>query len=188
MIQAGAFVSGMAQEHWRRLGQGKCTSSTINCEAAKKFEARWKRPSKNALRNLKSVRNQRLYISLIDKVGGTIKDTVWSSHTHDGVGYLFAVLKVAVEPDEREWTKRSSAFFELPEILATAHTYLEQAFLQWIEVATEVIYSTRFTAEAVKKHLGQFLRHYPDLIATVDQIWQGLGSHGAIRVRVTRSN
>ena len=40
-------------------------------------------------------------------------------------------------------------------------------------MATEVIYSTRFTAEAVKKHLGQFLRHYPDLIATVDQIWQG---------------
>ena len=40
--------------------------------------------------------NQRLYISLIDKVGGTIKETVWSSHQHDGVGYLFAVLKVAV--------------------------------------------------------------------------------------------
>ena len=45
--------------------------------------------------------NQRLYISLIDKVGGTIKETVWSSHQHDGVGYIFAVLKVAVDPDER---------------------------------------------------------------------------------------
>ena len=44
--------------------------------------------------------NQRLYISLIDKVGGTIKGTVWSSHQHDGVGYIFAVLKVAVDPDE----------------------------------------------------------------------------------------
>ena len=51
--------------------------------------------------------NQRLYISLIDKLGGTLKETVWPSQTHDGVGYLFAVLKVAVEPDEREWSKRS---------------------------------------------------------------------------------
>jgi len=117
--------------------------------------------------------NQRLYISLIDKVGGTIKETVWSSHQHDGVGYLFAVLNVAVEPDERVWTQRSSAFLELPEILATEHRHLEQAFLTWIKLATEVIYSTRYTAEDVRKHLGKFLRHYPDLIATVDQMWQG---------------
>ena len=117
--------------------------------------------------------NQRLYISLIDKVGGTIKETVWSSHQHDGVGYIFAVLKVAVDPDERVWTQRSSAFLELPEILATEHRYLEQAFLTWIQVATEVIYSTRYKAEDVRKHLGTFLRHYPDLIATIDQMWQG---------------
>lgn len=117
--------------------------------------------------------NQRLYISLIDKVGRTIKETVWSSHQHDGVGYLFAVMKVAVEPDERVWTQRSSAFLELPEILVTDHRYLEQAFLTWIQVATEVIYSTRYTAEDVRKHLAKFLRHYPDLIATVDQMWQG---------------
>jgi len=40
-------------------------------------------------------------------------------------------------------------------------------------VATEVIYSTRYNAEDVRKHLGTFLRHYPDLIVTVDQMWQG---------------
>ena len=75
--------------------------------------------------------NQRFNISLIDKVGGTIKGTVWSSHKHDGVGYLFAVLKVAAEPDEREWTKRSSAFFELPEILrAVASGHFIPAFLR----------------------------------------------------------
>ena len=82
--------------------------------------------------------NQRLYISLIDKVGGTIKETVWSSNQHDGVGYLFAVMKVAVEPDERVWTQRSPSFLELPDILVTDHRYLEQAFLTWIQVATEV--------------------------------------------------
>ena len=117
--------------------------------------------------------NQRLYISLIDKVGGTLKETVWPSQKHDGVGYLFAVLKVAVEPDERDWSKRSAAFFEIPEILAVHHNHLEQAFLLWLKSATEVIYSTRFTAKSVKEHLGQFLRHFPDLIAAVDKIWHG---------------
>ena len=117
--------------------------------------------------------NQRLYISLIDKVGGTLKETVWPSQKHDGVGYLFAVLKVAVEPDEREWSKRSAAFFEIPEILAVHHNFLEQAFLKWLKSATEVIYSIRFTAESVKENLGQFLRHFPDLIAAVEKIWQG---------------
>ena len=109
--------------------------------------------------------NQRLYISLIDKVGGTLKETVWPSQKHDGVGYLFAVLKVAVEPDQREWSKRSAAFFEIPEILAVHHNFLEKAFLQWLKSATEYSSTTG--------NLGQFLRHFPDLIAAVKKIWQG---------------
>ena len=117
--------------------------------------------------------NQRLYISLVDKVGGTLKETVWPSHKHDGVGYLFAVLKLAVEPDQRDWSKRPAAFFDLPEILPIHHASLEKVFLQWLKLATEVIYSTRFTAESVKENLGQFLRHFPDLIAAVDTIWHG---------------
>ena len=40
-------------------------------------------------------------------------------------------------------------------------------------LVTEVIYTTRFTAESVKENLGQFLRHFPDLIAAVEKIWQG---------------
>ena len=36
--------------------------------------------------------NQRLYISLIDEVGGTIKENVWSSHQHDGVGYIYSLF------------------------------------------------------------------------------------------------
>ena len=43
--------------------------------------------------------NERLFTSLSDKVGGTLKKNVWRSQRLDGVGYLFAVLKVAVEPD-----------------------------------------------------------------------------------------
>ena len=53
------------------------------------------------------------------------------------------------------------------------HHFLEQAFLKWLKSATEVIYSIRFTAESVKENLGQFLRHFPDLIAAVETIWQG---------------
>ena len=52
---------------------------------------------------------------------------------HDGVGYLFAVIiKAAVEPDQREWSERSAAFFKIPEILAVHHTFLEKAFLKLV--------------------------------------------------------
>ncbi len=48
--------------------------------------------------------NQRLYITIIDKVGGILKQKVWPSQEHDGIGYLFAVLKEEVEPEPREWS------------------------------------------------------------------------------------
>ncbi len=52
--------------------------------------------------------NERLFTSLSDKVGGTLKKNVWPSQKLDGVGYLLAVLKVAAEPDQRDYTKRLS--------------------------------------------------------------------------------
>ncbi len=93
--------------------------------------------------------NERLFTSLSHKVGGTLKRTVWPSQKLDGVGYLFAVLRVAVEPDQREWSKRNAAFYDFPEILPARHSYLETALQDWLKLATEVIYSTRFTAESV---------------------------------------
>ena len=89
------------------------------------------------------------------------------------MGYLFAVLRVAVEPDQREWSKRTAAFYDLPGILPARHSYLEIALHDWLKLATEVIYSTRFTAKSVKENLGQFLRYYPDLVTSVENLWQG---------------
>ena len=117
--------------------------------------------------------NERLFTSLSDKVGGTLKKTVWPSQKLDGIGYLFAVLRVAVAPDQRDWSKRLATFYDLPEIVPVKHLQLENAFQAWLMVATEVIYSTQFTAESAKENLRQFLKYYPDLVACVDSIWQG---------------
>ena len=60
------------------------------------------RSDKNSLLNMLTEKeNQRLYISISDKVGGTIKERVWMSHHQDGIGYLLAVMKVAVEHPRR---------------------------------------------------------------------------------------
>jgi hypothetical protein len=132
------------------------------------------RVDENDLRKMISDKmNERLFTSLSDKVGGTLKKTVWPSQKLDGIGYLFAVLRVAVAPDQRDWSKRLATFYDLPEIVPVKHLQLENAFQAWLMVATEVIYSTQFTAESAKENLRQFLKYYPDLVACVDSIWQG---------------
>ncbi len=84
-------------------------------------------------------------------MGGTLKKNVWPSNKLDGVGYLlFTVLRVAAEPDQRDWSKRLAAFYDLPEILPARHMQLQNAFQDWLTVATKVIYSTQFTAESAK--------------------------------------
>ena len=100
-------------------------------------------------------------------MGGTLKKTVWPSQKLDGIGYLFAVLRVAVEPDQRDWSKRLAAFYDLPEIVPARHMQLQNALQDWLKLATEVIYSTQFTAESAQDNLCQFLRYYPDLVASV---------------------
>ena len=95
------------------------------------------------------------------------------SHHQDGIGYLLAVMKVAVEPDDKEWSERSHAFCKIPEILASQYQYLSTAFKFWLKEATEVMYSKRFTAEAVLQNLGEFLRHYPDILVMVNKTWNG---------------
>jgi len=62
------------------------------------------RTDANDLRSMLSAKmNERLFTSLSDKVGGTLKKTVWPSQRLDGVGYLFAVLNVALEPITLVW-------------------------------------------------------------------------------------
>ena len=117
--------------------------------------------------------NERLFTSLSDKVGGTLKKTVWPSQRLDGVGYLFAVLKVALEPDQRDWSNRLAAFYNLPEIVPAKHMHLEIALQDWLKLATEVIYSHHFTAETATENLRKFLRYYPDLVASVESLWRG---------------
>ena len=132
------------------------------------------RSDKNSLLNMLTEKeNQRLYISISDKVGGTIKERVWMSHHQDGIGYLLAVMKVAVEPDDKEWSERAHAFYKIPEILASQYQHLSTAFKFWLKAATEVMYSKRFTAEAVLQNLGEFLRHYPDILVMVNKTWNG---------------
>jgi len=132
------------------------------------------RTDANDLRSMLSAKmNERLFTSLSDKVGGTLKKTVWPSQRLDGVGYLFAVLKVALEPDQRDWSNRQAAFYNLPEIVPAKHMHLEIALQDWLKLATEVIYSHHFTAETAKENLSKFLRYYPDLVASVESIWQG---------------
>ena len=95
------------------------------------------------------------------------------SHHQDGIGYLLAVMKVAVEPDDKEWSERAHAFYKIPEILASQYQHLSTAFKFWLKAATEVMYSKRFTAEAVLQNLGEFLRHYPDILVMVNKTWNG---------------
>jgi len=115
--------------------------------------------------------NQRLYITIIDKVGGILKQKVWPSQELDGVGYLFAVMKEAVEPEPREWSVRANKFYQIPEVLPSQSKYLSTAFKDWLKEATEVMYSTRFTPATVMQNLGEFLRHYPAILATVYDTW-----------------
>ena len=99
------------------------------------------RSDKNSLLNMLTEKeNQRLYISISDKVGGTIKERVWMSHHQDGIGYLLAVMKVAVEPDDKEWSERAHAFYKIPEILASQYQHVSTAFKFWLKAATEVMY------------------------------------------------
>jgi len=51
--------------------------------------------------------------------------------------------------------------------------HLEIALHDWLKLATEVIYSPQFTAETAQENLRKFLRYYPDLVASVEGIWQG---------------
>ena len=76
-----------------------------------------------------------------------------------------------MEPEPREWSVRENGFYKIPELLPSQSKYLSTAFKSWLKEATEVMYSTRFTPAIVMKNLGEFLRHYPAILATVYDTW-----------------